>query len=390
MSFAAPLEPVAPTVKKRARRLAVNRWSFFATLAAALVCLPILSLVYLALFPTENIWGHLLDTVLPTYLLTTLSLMAGVVVGTCLIGISCAWIVTHYEFPARRWFSWMLLLPFAIPAYVLAYVYTDLLEFAGPVQSQLRDWFGWQLKTDYYFPAIRSTGGAMSMLVLVLYPYVYLLARSAFVEQSSSILEVTQVLGRARRARFFSVGLPLARPAIVIGVSLALMETLNDYGTVSYFAVQTLTVGIYDVWLGMGNLGGGAQIATLLLVVVFILLGVERASRRRQMTYQPSSSRMRPLRRQKLKGWRAQLVVAWCAAPIVLGFLVPVTVLVRYSVLYFAESWTPEFQAAAVHSLTLSSSAAAIAVAVGVLLSYSLRLNSGTLLRRLTNLATLG
>lgn len=368
----------------------VNRWSVFAIVIALLVCLPTLSIIYLAAFPSENIWGHLMSTVLPDYLITTLLLMVGVVVGTSLIGISTAWFVTHYEFTGRSLFTWMLLLPFAVPSYVLAYVYTDLLEFAGPVQSQLRDWFGWTTKRDYYFPAIRSIGGATTMLVLVLYPYVYLLARSAFIEQSSSVLEVAQVLGKSRSARFFKVALPMARPAIVIGISMALMETLNDFGTVSYFAVQTLSLGIYDVWLGMGNLGGGAQIATFLMVLVFLLLSAERSSRRTQMVYQPGGSRMRPLRRKPLTGYKSVAATLLCLTPIILGFVVPLIVLARYSILYFSESWTPEFRSAAIHSLTLATAAALIALSVGVILSYSLRMQSSKFLSRLTNLATLG
>ncbi|MBX2885847.1 MAG: iron ABC transporter permease [Granulosicoccus sp.] len=390
MAVASSVDSALSGSRAKTSGIFVNRWSVFAAAIAILVCLPTLTIIYLALFPSENIWGHLFRTVLPDYVITTLLLMAGVMVGTSLIGISTAWFVTHYEFPGRRLFTWMLLLPFAVPSYVLAYVYTDLLEFAGPVQSQLRDWFGWATKRDYYFPAIRSTGGATMMLVLVLYPYVFLLARSAFIEQSSSVLEVAQVLGKSRSARFFKVALPMARPAIIIGISMALMETLNDFGTVSYFAVQTLTLGIYDVWLGMGNLGGGAQIAALLLLLVFLLLSAERSSRKTQMVYQHGGSRMRPLRRKKLRGYRSAATVLLCLTPIILGFFVPLIVLVRYSIIYFSVSWTPEFKLAAIHSLTLATAAAIIAVTVGVILSYSLRLQPNRFLRRLTSLATLG
>jgi len=385
-----PTKSLVGNARRRPHRF--NYWSCFATLVALLVCIPIFAVVWIAIFPSENIWQHLYQTVLPDYISTTLLLMAGVTIGTCVIGISCAWLVTHYEFPARSFFTWALLLPFAVPAYVLAYVYTDLLEFAGPVQSTIRDWFNWSSKRDYYFPEIRSTGGATLMLVLVLYPYVYLLARSAFVEQSTSILEAAQVLGRSRFARLFKVALPLARPAIVIGVSLALMETLNDFGTVSYFAVQTLTLGIYDVWLGMGNLGGAAQISVLLLLIIFILLTVERSSRRKQMYYQPSASRLRTLHRKSLRGWKAYSICLCCALPIVLGFGIPFLVLLHYSVIYFEQSWTAEFRSAAWNSISLSAAAALIALSVGVLLSYSLRLNQshGKKLQRLTYLATLG
>ena len=365
-------------------------WTTSAVITAVLVCLPLFSLTYLALFPEENIWNHLARTVLPRYLLTTGLLMLWVILGTTILGVTAAWIVTHYEFPGRRVFTWALLLPFAVPAYVMAYVYTDLLEFAGPVQSFLRDWFGWSSKRDYYFPAIRSLGGAATMLVLVLYPYVYLLARAAFIEQSASMLEVAQILGKSRFSRFFQVALPMARPAIVVGVAMALMETLNDFGTVSYFSVQTLTLGIYDVWLGMGNLGGGAQIALLLLLIVIALLLTEKFARRRQAVFQPSGSRLRPLRRQALSGRAAAGVISILSLPIVFGFIIPSLNLAHYAIVYFEESWTSEFRVAAWHSLSLSTLAAMVTLFIGVLLAYALRLGKNRWLTHLVQLSTLG
>ena len=224
-------------------------WSVAALAVALVVALPMLSVVWLAFNPEENIWPHLFRTVLGSYVSNTLLLMLGVALGTSLIGVGAAWFVTHYEFPARGVLNWALLLPFAVPGYVIAYVYTDLLEFAGPVQSALRALFGWRLANEYGFPEIRSLGGATLMLTLVLYPYVYLLARAAFLEQSASVLEAARVLGGTRRDRFFRVALPMARPAIAVGLAMAMMETLNDYGTVDYFAVRTLSSGLYDVWL---------------------------------------------------------------------------------------------------------------------------------------------
>ena len=205
----AGLEPVPQAGYRRG----ISGWSIFALLVAAVVCLPLLSVLLLALNPSENIWPHLLETVLANYVINTLLLMVGVGIGTTLLGVSTAWLVTHFEFPARTYLKWLLLLPFAVPAYVIAYVYTDLLEYAGPVQSALRGMFGWKLASEYYFPAIRTLTGATIMMVLVLYPYVYLLARSAFVEQSASVLEAARALGASRHARFFKVALPMARPA---------------------------------------------------------------------------------------------------------------------------------------------------------------------------------
>ena len=319
----------------------VNPWTAGALLVALLVALPIASVLLLALFPAENIWGHLAATVLPHYLSTTLTLMLGVALGTATLGVAAAWLVTMCRFPGRRFFEWALLLPFAVPAYVIAYVYTDVLQYSGAVQIFLRELFGWKSAADYWFPPIRSLGGAICMMSLVMYPYVYLLARAAFLEQSPHILDVSRTLGHGPWSSFFRVSLPLARPAIAVGLALVLMETLNDFGTVDYFAVRTLTAGIYDVWLGMGNLGGGAQIASVMLIFVAILITVERFGRRKQRHFQ-TAKRYQPLETYTLHGWRSALATAVCLLPFVAGFVVPALVLGGYAYRNFEESWTPE------------------------------------------------
>jgi len=362
----------------------------FGVVVAALVCLPIVAVGWLALNPTENIWPHLVNTVLPTYLFNTFALMIGVAIGTLFIGVFSAWFITHYQFPGRKILAWALLLPFAVPAYVIAHVYTDLLEFAGPVQSLLRDVFDWTRSSDYYFPNIRSLGGAISMLVLVLYPYVYLLARAAFLEQSASILEAAQALGLTRTQRLFRIALPMARPAIAVGLAMALMETLNDFGTVDYFAVRTLTAGLYDVWLGMGNLGGGAQIASLILLFVLCLVGIEKFSRRAQSHVQSGSSRFKTFERVELTGFHAWLTFLLCALPVILGFLIPAIVLIRYSIIYFDVSWNSNFLSIAWNSISLSTMAALMAVTVGLLLSYSKRLMNSSVLRAAVQVSSLG
>ncbi|MBX2835440.1 MAG: iron ABC transporter permease [Gammaproteobacteria bacterium] len=374
----------------QARVKTSTRWLLLSLAIAVLVCLPILSVVYLAFNPSENIWPHLLDTVLGHYLSTTLVLMLCVSVGTMLMGVTTAVLVTHYEFPGRSLASWALLLPFAVPAYVIAYVYTDLLDYAGPVQSILREWFGWQSARDYWFPKIRTLPGAALMFTLVLYPYVYLLARAAFLEQSASVQEAARLLGVSRLKRFFLVTFPIARPAIVVGVAMALMETLNDFGTVDYFAVKTLTAGIYDVWLGMNNLGGGAQIASLLLSFVAVLFVLEKFSRRHQQHFQSVSRRFQRARRTRLRGLQAALATCACAIPILLGFGIPAIVLTRYAIRYFDVSWNSDFLQIAWNSIALSSAAALIAVGIGILLSYSLRLNKHPLLTLTSNLSRLG
>ncbi len=375
---------------QRQTRQAPSVWTLMALAIAFIVLLPVLSVIWLAFNPQENIWPHLFDTVLADYVLTTLGLMIGVAVGTCTIGVSTAWLVTHYEFPGRRIFNWALLLPFAVPAYVIAYIYTDLLEFAGPVQSSLRAAFGWRLASDYWFPTIRSLPGAIVMMTLVLYPYVYLLSRAAFLEQSASVLEAARVLGGQSRGLFLRVALPMARPAIAVGLAMALMETLNDFGTVDYFAVRTLTAGLYDVWLGMNNLGGGAQIASLLLVFVLMLVGIEKVSRKHQENYQPTATRFRQLSRKPLHGKRAAWAVAICLLPVLLGFIIPAWVLVGYSITYFEVSWTPDFRQIAFNSITLSAIAAVTAVLIGILLSYSVRLQPTKLLKTSVTVASLG
>lgn len=378
------------TVSVSGTRSWPGRWTLIAVIVAFVVLLPILSVVWLAFNPKENIWPHLFETVLSGYVTTTLLLMTGVAVGTSVIGVSTAWLVTHYEFPGRRYLNWALLLPFAVPAYVIAYIYTDLLEFAGPVQSVLRSVFGWKLASDYWFPNIRSLQGAICMMTLVLYPYVYLLSRAAFLEQSASVLEAARVLGGKSRGMFFHIALPMARPAIAVGIAMALMETLNDFGTVDYFAVRTLTAGLYDVWLGMNNLGGGAQIASLILVFVMMLIGIEKISRRHRENFQPSATRFRRFNRRKLVGSKAAAATLACLLPVTLGFLIPAWVLVNYSITYFDVSWTPDFRNIAFNSLSLSAVAACTAVAVGILLSYSQRLHPTTLLKASVNVSSLG
>lgn len=364
-------------------------WYSVAWGSALLVMLPILAVFWLALFPTENIWPHLVNTVLPVYIKTTLLLLAGVGSLSVMIGVGTAWLVTMCHFPGRRLFEWALLLPFAMPAYVIAYLYTDLLEYAGPVQGALRDLFGWQTARDYWFPDIRSLGGAIAMLTLVLYPYVYLLARASFLEQSVSIRDASRIFGCTPLQSFLRISLPIARPAIAVGLALVSMETLNDFGTVDYFAVKSLSAGIYDAWLNMGNLGAAAQIATLMLVFVVMLISLERIGRARQRQFN-GSDRFRVLERFQLgriQRWLATLV---CALPVILGFLIPFVVLGRYAIRRLDQLAEPGFINNAINSFTLSATAALLTVMLAVVLAYSKRLypqqHSLTLAARMSSL----
>ncbi|MFC4258878.1 ABC transporter permease [Marinobacter lacisalsi] len=366
-----------------------SRWLVSAIAITAIVALPVLSVAWLALFPDENIWPHLISTTLPRYIGTTLILMLGVSVLTLAIGLSTAWAVTMCEFPGRRMFQWALLLPFAVPAYVIAYVYTDLLQYAGPVQGALRDFFGWQSSRDYWFPEIRSLWGATLMLGLVLYPYVYLLARAAFLEQSPSLFSVSRSLGHSALSTFFRVVLPIARPAIAVGLSLVLMETLNDFGTVDFFAVQTLTAGLFDTWMNLGNLGGAAQIAMVMLTFVVILVTLERYSRRRQQQYAARDNRS-PIHRFTMSRPRQWICVVTCATPIVFGFIVPALVLARYAVIYFDQSWSAGFLENTFNSLFLSTAAAFATLIIGLTLAYSRRLHDTKPMQVMMRLSSLG
>ena len=367
-----------------------NSWTLASLCVAALVALPVAAVIWVALKPSGDIWSHLIATSLPGYIGTTLWLMLGVGTSVLLTGVTAAWLVTMCRFPGRRVFEWLLLLPLAFPAYVIAYAYTDLLEYSGAVQVFLRMMFEWQTPQDYWFPEVRSLGGAVTLMGVVLYPYVYLLARAAFFEQSVNVLEVTRVLGHGPWRAFFRVSLPAARPAIAIGVALALMETLNDFGTVDFFAVQTMTTALLDVWQGMGSLAGGAQIAATMLAFVVLLISIERFSRRQQKVYQNVSSRFRELPSYRLKGLSSLLAFTACLLPILIGFVIPLIVLIRLAVIYFHESWTADFRSYALNSLVLSATAAGIALLVALLIAYSQRLAGGRVIGIAARIASLG
>ncbi len=371
---------------------ALRRWGLWGA-GTALVCLlvamPLLTVVFLTFGDNRDIWSHLAATVLPDYILTTGLLMLGVGTGTLLMGVSTAWLVTMYRFPGKALFEWALLLPLAMPAYIVAFVYTDVLEYAGPVQGALRDAFGWSSPREYWFPEIRSLGGAVAMMTLTLYPYVYLLSRAAFVEQSVCVLEVSRTLGRGRWASFFGVALPLARPAIVIGVSLVLMETLNDFGTVDFFAVQTFTAGIYDVWLNMNSVAGAAQLSIVMLAFVLVLIAAERWARGAQ-GFQHSTSRYRALPSYRLRGTGAAGGFLLCALPIVLGFVVPAAILGAYAIEHYQATLEADFVAHLRNSLTLSGSAAVIALLVGLFLAYGVRISGSRGLRAASRFAAIG
>lgn len=373
---------------KALRRPIVDGWTLATAAIAGVIAVPILVVLSYLFVPTGEIWRHLASTVLPRYVANTLWLMVGVGMGTLVIGAGTAWLVTLHRFPGRDLLQWMLLLPMAVPGYVIAYTYGGMMDFAGPVQSGLRAFFGWH-RGDYWFPEIRSLGGAIAMLTFVLYPYVYLLARAAFTEQSVCVLEASRTLGAGPWRRFLRIGLPLARPAVVAGVALALMETLNDYGAVQHLAVDTFTTGIFRTWLGMHQPAAAAQLAAILLIFVLALLLLERWSRG-AARYHQTSVRYRALPSLKLKGIKAALATVFCLVPILLGFLVPLGVLVWWAMRSQALGFNARFLTLTFNTVSLGLIASFLAVLLSLVLAYGARLRPTPLVHALTRLASTG
>lgn len=363
-------------------------WFVIAALVAGFILLPLLAVVVLALTPTENIWPHLLATTLPRYLGNTIVLMLSVGVLSGAVGVGAAWLLTMYRFPLANLFRWAMLMPLALPAYVSAYALVDFLEYAGPVQTGLRSVFGWQSSRDYWFFDVRSMGMAVVVLSGALFPYVYLLARAAFQEQGAASYEVARALGAGPWRRFWGLGLPLARPAMAAGVAIVMMETAADFGVVEYFGVQTLTTGIFTTWLEANNVGGAAQIAGVLLVIVFMLLGVEKFSRRTKR-YHNWARNTRPLSRVTLTGPNAGLACLACLVPISIGFVLPLSVILNHAMA--SEHWVdPGLFRAFTNTLIVCASAAVLTVGVALVFAFGARLTGRGLSRFLLPLTSLG
>ncbi|MGA7935288.1 MAG: iron ABC transporter permease [Kovacikia sp.] len=364
-------------------------WTALVVAIAALLSLPVLVIFRNLFSSTGDIWKHLAETVLPTYIANSLWLMVGVSLGVGVMGTGTAWLVTMCRFPGSRLLEWLLLLPLAAPAYILAYTYTDLLAFYGPVQTLLRSTFGWKSVQDYWFPNVRSLWGAVAMLTLVFYPYVYLLVRTAFLSQAVSILEASRSLGCSPWSSFQKVALPLARPAIAAGLSLVLMETLADYGTVQFFSVDTFTTGIYRTWFGMGERLAASQLSAILLLFVFWLVLLERWSRGQARYYQ-TAARLQQLPTYRLKGVRAIAALIACFLPVALGFLVPAGVLLQMAMADPSQTFNKDFWTVATHSLTLALLTAGLAVLIAVIMAYGLRLSPNLGMRLATQTAAMG
>ncbi len=385
------LEPSDPDSDSSRRGLALRRPSVFlllTTLITLIVALPVFTVISFLISPAGDIWQHLLDTVLKEYISNSLILMLGVALGAGSMGVTMAWLVSMYDFPGRNLFTWSLLLPLAIPAYIIAYTYTGMLEAGGPVQSWIREAFGLSFG-EYWFPEIRSIGGAICMFSLVLYPYVYLLARAAFLDQSVCALEAARTLGCGPWGSFFQIALPLARPAIVAGLSLALMETLADYGTVHFFGVSTFTTGIFRTWFGLFDETAAGQLSVMLLGFVFVLILLERWSRQ-QAKFHHSTNRYQELPNVQLTKFRALICTMACFIPLLLGFILPFLQLSAWALDTWHDMIDDRFLLLVEHSFLLAGAAAIVTLIPGLLLAYGNRISPSRGQSLLTRLSSMG
>lgn len=369
-----------------------QRWSFSfitATLIAFIFIFPIASIVWLS-FSVETLqWRHLMSTVLPRYLTNSLVLMAGVGFVSLFLGTSLAYLVTNIKFPGAKVIKYALFLPLTMPSFIAAYAWVELLEYAGPLQTSLRATMGWTSARDYWFPDIRSRFGAILVLSFALYPYVYLLARSAFRELPLSGHDVARSLGLGHVRQFWRISLPQARPAIVAGTAIVMMETLNDFGTVDFFAVQTLTTGIFSLWLESYNTGGAAQLALFAVVIVAALLFLERLGRR-NARFNKSGRQLARVKPQRVSNLMSSLALLFCLVPIFIGFIIPLFVLVRPT-LNDINLWTDiELWSAAGHSLLLGFVSATLVVFLSMIMILGLKDNKTLLGKYIPTVSTLG
>lgn len=389
---AAPDPSPAPRGAPRQSAMA-RQWRFDAVqgaalVAAGLVALPLITVLWSLTGPYGQTLTHLVDTILGEVLVNTLMMCILVGLGTLVLGVGTAWLVAACRFPGSRQFEWLLILPLAMPSYIIGYAYMDLMAFAGPLQTAIRTTFGVG-RGEYWFPPLSGVSGASVMFTLVLYPYVYLLARGAFVEQSACIVDAARALGARPFEAFRKISLPMARPAIAAGVALALMETLADFGMVQYFGVLTFTTVIFRTWFGMGDPVAAAQLASGLLIFVLALLLLEQRSRS-QRRFSRTSRRARLFSPYQLSGWKAGLAFTTCALPVTLGFLVPVAVFLQMQIKGGDAVLSEQFLTLARNSLLLAGLAAALITLVGALLAYALRISQSPLTRGAVRFATLG
>jgi iron(III) transport system permease protein len=371
------------------KSLKINPWTILVAIIALLISTPVLFVLSSIFADSSDIWSHLADTVLKDYLFNSAALMIGVTIGVLIIGVGTAWLTTMCSFPGSRIFEWALLLPLSAPAYLLAYTYTNFLDFYGPLQTFLRNIFNWDSVDQYWFPNVRSLPGAIAMFILVLYPYVYLLTRVAFLEQSTRTLEASRTLGCSPWRSFLTVALPLARPAIISGIALALMETLSDFGTVEYFGVTTFTTGIYRTWFGQDNRVAAAQLAAMLMLFILALILLERWSRHQAKYYQTSNNYQHPPR-YKLSLIQSLLAFCACFLSIFFGFLLPAGILLQMTIANLEATLSDNFWTLATNSLILALITAFIGVFVSVIMAYGQRLNPSLTMNFGVRIAAMG
>jgi len=360
-----------------------------ALFVASIIAIPILTIFYIAFSADKNIWPHLSSTVLPGYIITTSIVLAGISIITILIGVGLAWIVTVYEFPMRRTMEWLCLIPLAMPAYIVAYAYGDLLDYTGFVQTNLRFIFGWGSIRDYWFPSVYSIGGSIFVMSFVLYPYVYLTSRAAFLRQSMTLIEVSSTLGKSSIYSFFHIALPMARPAIIIGLILVIMESMNEFAAFEYYGVDTLSVGVYITWLGKNNLGGAAQIAIFMLLFVFLLMIIEKGLRKKR-SFAQNNRKLMSVNRIKLSKGRSVFAIIICAVPILIGFLFPSLVLLDFVLERILEVDAIKYADLLFNSLLLSIFAAILTIILGVFLVNTYITSNNLIIRLSVTISRLG
>lgn len=362
-----------------------------ACIAALVVAMPVFALLIMALLGDPDSLKHVATTVLPRAGTTTLLLLVGLAVLTGMIGTLTAWLVAFFEFPGRRIFAWALMLPLAVPTYISAYAFVEFFTFTGPVQTIVRQIFGFQSSRDYWFPDIRSLQGAILILSLVLYPYVYMSVRALFHIQGRAAVEAAHVLGSSPLRTLTSILLPLARPALALGIILAMMEAINDIGAMDFLGVRTLTFTIFSTWVNQGDMAGAAQISLLLLAVILLLIAFERIARGQQKFSEPRGGGARtPVVRARLNGWSATGAVLACFFPVALGFGVPFFTLGLYATRYIGRGIDARLAEALGTSVALAAIAAVIATLVAVLLVFAVRSAGGKSIRFLTRIASVG
>ena len=365
-------------------------WRLIAVLIAAIVVLPVAALFAFAAQGSEGLWSHLVRNVLANALTQTVILLTGVGLIVAVLGTVTAWLVAGFDFPGRRVLGWALLLPLAVPTYIVAYAYLDLLHPVGPVQSLLREILGYDSPRDLRLPDIRSMPGCILLLGLVLYPYVYLPVRALFAMQAGNLMDAARMLGAGPVATFWRVVLPLARPAVAVGTALALMESLNDIGAAEFLGVRTMTVSVYSTWINRSDLPGAAQISLVMLAIVTALILLERRGRKRQR-YAAGAQRSQPIKRVRLRGWRAALATLACALPVAFGFAAPAAYLaIEAWERYVFAGLSPRIMTEAGNTAMFAAIATGIAVGLGLVVTGAARLRPGRFTQALARVSTLG